>query len=183
MDFEILVCERFSSIGTAVAWTDDQFNVTQAQVMHNSSTTIGSFFIAHLTFYVVTGHPDIDLSVPTTTTHFLTTTAYVPTTTAYTSTSFSVVADGAVVGAVLVSVAFFLNLRCRKKFISVPYPIHPKRLLDQRPSLLPAMHLHRCPPRIRRSAPQILLFGHTWTGSLNLPWCGCRYSERRMMRQ
>lgn len=62
---------------------------------------ICSSSIAYLTCRIVIGYPDIDLSIPTTTT-------------TYKSTSVSVVASGvigAVIGAVLVPVLVFLYLR------------------------------------------------------------------------
>ncbi|KAF8337681.1 hypothetical protein F5887DRAFT_528882 [Amanita rubescens] len=67
-------------------WTDEKFNVTEAQAMHNSN------------------HPDTDLSTSTIT--------------MYRSASVSIVAGGAVgavIGAVLVSLAVFLYLNYRKK--------------------------------------------------------------------
>ncbi|KAF8337683.1 hypothetical protein F5887DRAFT_528936 [Amanita rubescens] len=68
-------------------WTDEQFNVTQAQAMHNSN------------------HPDVHLSIPTATTHKSISVSAVA----------AGGAVGGVIGAVLIAVAIFLYLRYGQK--------------------------------------------------------------------
>lgn len=85
-----------------MTWMNEKFNVAQAQAIQDSRTTICSSAAAHLTLCIVTDYPDIDLSIPTTTTHK--------------SISVRAVIAGAVggvIGAVLAAVAVFLYLRYR----------------------------------------------------------------------